>query len=418
MSPRTTAWTVALVALLAAAAGEGQTRRRHRQRHRGADAGETHARRTSHPPPEATPSAAPVAPSTPPPEAPAPAAPAPPSPAPAPAVAALPAPVDMVFAPTPAIASNGALVAPLVPPEEHDLRPVVAPPGSVPDNPYRAGRAEGRRFGVIPEEEILTALRNGPVGGRLRNYGNTSVNIRVDFPGPIDGSFKPSERLHEDHWRAEIAAFRLNQLLGLERVPPAVFRRVPEEELPNGARYGLHFDAGMAHGAMIYWVPVLRPSGVGSPESFTFWSARLQAGAPLRDDERERAEEVSTLVAFDFLLVNWDRWNGLNTLQDDHGHLVYRDNNAGFQVPVRSTRFARVEGWLHGVQRFSRRLIAAVEALTDDAIRDAIADDGDGDAPLLSEEQIADVIQRKHALLRYVRGLRRLHGDAEVLCFP
>jgi hypothetical protein len=324
----------------------------------------------------------------------------------------------MVFAPTPPIASNGALVAPLVPPAEHDARPVVAPPGTVPDNPYRAGRAEGRRFGAVSEEEILTALRNGPVGGRLRNYGNTSVNIRVDFPGAIDGSFKPSERLHEDHWRGEIAAFRLNQLLGMERVPPAVFRRVPEEELPNGSRYGLTFNDGMAHGAMIYWVPVLRASGVGSLESLAFWSARLQAGAPLAEAERERAEEVSSLIVFDFLLVNWDRWNGLNTLQDERGHLVYRDNNAGFQVPVRSTRFARVEQWLHMVQRFSRRMIAAVEALTDDTVRDAMADDADGDTPLLSEEQIIDVIQRKHALLRYVRGLRRQYGDAEVLYFP
>jgi len=324
----------------------------------------------------------------------------------------------MVFAPTPPIAANGALVAPLVPPEEHDARPVVAPPGTVPDNPYRAGRTAGRRFGDVPEEEILTALRNGPVGGRLRNYGNTSVNIRVDFPGPIDGSFKPSERLHEDHWRGEIAAFRLNQLLGLERVPPAVFRRVPEEELPNGSRYGLTFHDGMAHGAMIYWVPVLRPSGVGSLESLAYWSTRLQAGGALPDNERARAEEVSSLIVFDFLLVNWDRWNGLNTLQDERGRLVYRDNNAGFQVPVRSTRFVRVEQWLHLVQRFSRGLIAAVEALTDDAVRDAMADDGDGDAALLSEEQIIDVIQRKHVLLRYVRGLRRQHGDGEVLYFP
>jgi len=288
----------------------------------------------------------------------------------------------------------------------------------VPDNPYRAGRVQGRRFGGVPEEEILDTLRNGPVGGRLRNYGNTSVNIRVDFPGPIDGSFKPSERLHEDHWRAEIAAFRLNQLLGLERVPPAVFRRIPEEELPNGARYGILFRDGMAHGAMIYWVPVLRPSGVGSPESFAYWSQRLQVNAPLREEERMRAEEVSTLVVFDFLLVNWDRWNGLNTLQDDRGHLVYRDNNAGFQVPVRSSRYARVEGWLHGVQRFSRRLIAAVEALTIEGFRDAIADDGDGETPLLSDEQIVDVIQRKYVLLRYVRGLRQRYGDDAVLFFP
>ena len=50
--------------------------------------------------------------------------------------------------------------------------------------------------------------------------------------------------------------------------------------------------------------------------------------------------------------------------------------------------------------------------------RSALADDSDGETPLLSEEQIVEVIHRKYALLRYVRGLRRQYGDAEVLCFP
>ena len=277
-------------------------------------------------------------------------------PAPAPAVAALPAPVDMVFAPTPAIASNGALVAPLVPPGEHDLRPWWRRRARCPTTPTgRAARwAALRRH---PRGESSRPLRNGPVG-RLRNYGNTSVNIRVDFPGPIDGSFKPSERLHEDHWRAEIAAFRLNQLLGLERVPPAVFRRVPEE-LPNGARYGLHFDAGMAHGAMIYWVPVFAALGgrvarVVHLPGRRGWAGRRCATTSASARRRCRRSSPSTSSSS----------TGIGgTAQHPPGRPrppVYRDNNAGFQVPVRSTRFARVEGWLHGVQRFSRRLIAAV----------------------------------------------------------
>lgn len=320
-------------------------------------------------------------------------------------------------APAIAIAANGALVAPLVAPEEHDARPVVALPGTVPANPYRAGRAMGRRFGRVMEDEILAALRNGPAGGRLRNYGNTSVNIRVDFPGPIDGSFKPSERLHEEHWRAEIAAFRLNQLLGMERVPPSVFRRVPQEELPNGGNYGVYFERGTAFGAMIYWVPVLRPSGVGSPESLTYWSARLQAGTALADGERHRAEEVSSLIVFDFLIANWDRWNGLNTLEDGDGHLVYRDNNAGFQVPLRSGRYARVEHWLHTAQRFSRSLIAAARALTLESMRDAMADDSEGEHPLLTDAQILGVLARRDTLLRYVQTLIHQHGEAQVLYF-
>ncbi len=325
----------------------------------------------------------------------------------------------------PRSASNApAAVAPSAPraprpPQPEDPPLLYAQPGYVPANPYRAGGSEGRRFGAVPENDILATLRTAPVRGNLRNYGNTSVNIRVDFPGPIDGSYKPSEQRHEEHWRAEIAAFRLNQLLGLERVPPSTFRQVLEDDLPTGDRYGVTFTDGVSRGAMIYWVPVLRPSGIGSLESLEFWSQRLTLGAPLADAERARAQEVSDLFVFDFLIANWDRWNGLNTLEDGHGHLVFRDNNAGFQVPSRSSRYQRVLGWLHRSQRFSRGLIERARSLDLDSLRDAMADDADGNgAVLLSDAQLRDVLRRRDTLISYVDGLVRGHGEAEVLCFP
>ncbi len=307
---------------------------------------------------------------------------------------------------------------PSQPAQPDDAPLLYAAPGYAPPNPYRAGGSEGRRFGSVPEGEIVATLRTAPVRGRLRNYGNTSVNIKVDFPGAIDGSYKPSEHRHEEHWRAEIAAFRLNQLLGLERVPPAVFRTVLEDDLPTGARYGVTFTDGVSRGAMIYWVPVLRQSGVGSPESLDYWSQRLAAGAPIPEPERARAHEVSDLIAFDFLICNWDRWNGLNTLEDGDGHLVFRDNNAGFQTPFSSSRYLRVLGWLHRSQRFSRSLVERARALDLDTLRDAMADDAGGDdAALLSDAQLRDVLRRRDILVQYVDALVRRHGEAAVMAF-
>lgn len=358
-----------LASLHAAAGADAQTRRSRRRRHRG-EATATAEHRPSQPPSPAP--SQPPAPST----------------------------------PRPA----------LIP--VSDDRPVLAPPGSVPFNPYRAGRAEGRTYGTVPEDDILAALRNAPLQGNFRNYGNTSVNIRVDFPGPIDGSYKPSEARHEEHWRAEIAAFRLNQLLGLERVPPAVFRSVAEEDLPTGERYGVTFTDGVSRGAMIYWVPVLRPSGVGSPESLAYWSARLQARAPIAPEERSRAEEVSTLIVFDFLIANWDRWNGLNTLADGQNRLVYRDNNGGFQVPLRPMRYQRVLGWLHQTQRFSRSVVDRARGLTLESLRDAMADDCDDRGVLLHDDQLQGVLDRRDTLVRYVDGLVARFGEDEVYAFP
>jgi hypothetical protein len=371
-------------ALLFLGPGEalGQTRRQHRHRHRGeAAAVAPNTSRTHH---HTTASATP-APTV-----------------PAPTVQA-PAPTPVVATPRPAPAGPAPVLFAL--------------PGYAPPNPYIAGRDSGRHFGSVSEDEILATLANAPVRGNLRNYGNTSVNLRVDFPGPVDGSYKPSEIAHNEHWRGEIAAFRLAQLLGIERVPPAVFRRIPEGELPTGQRYGVTFENGQSWGAMIYWVPVLRPSGVGSPESLEHWSGRLSAGVPIPQDERVRAQEISDLIVFDFLIANWDRWNGLNTLEDGDGHLVFRDNNAGFQIPRQSSRYLRVLHWLHQSQRFSRETIAHVRSLTLDTLREAMTEDADGEHPLIDDTQLRAVLERRDTLVRYVDELIRRYGEAQTLFF-
>lgn len=359
------------------------------------------------------------------------------APQPAAQVAAPVAP-DMVF--TPDTETAPITVAPLRDPDSEASRVVVLPgnpypehdppPPELPGNPYTepapapapsapaaVARRPGRSFGNVSEEDILEALRNAPIQA-LNNVGNTSVNLRVDLPGDIDGSYKPSEERHPEHYRAEIAAFRLNQLLGLERVPPAVFRRVPRASLPNGERYGIFFNDEQSRGAMIYWVPVLRSAGVSSPEAFEAWMTQLTAGTRILPRDRGRAEEISTLLVFDFLIANWDRWNGLNTLQDGAGHLVYRDNNGGFQEPLSATRYNRVLRFLHRTQRFSRRVIERARALTLESLQRAIAPDADGQEPLLNDVQLRAVLRRRDTLLAYVNELVARYGEAEVYAFP
>ncbi|MFO0651071.1 MAG: hypothetical protein U0326_32900 [Polyangiales bacterium] len=144
-----------LCALLFGTAAEAQTRRHHRHRHRGAaDAAAPRREADAGPRRAATPATPSTAPSTP------------------------------------------------RPPQPEDPPLFYAAPGYVPANPYRAGGSEGRHFGSVAENDILATMRTAPVRGNLRNYGNTSVNIRVDFPGPSTESCKPSEQRHEEHWRA------------------------------------------------------------------------------------------------------------------------------------------------------------------------------------------------------------------------
>ena len=295
--------------------------------------------------------------------------------------------------------------------------PVVGVPGgqplALPPNPYDAG---ARRYGDLVEDDIVRALTEAPIQS-ARNVGNTSVNLRCDLDGAIDGAFKPAETRHVDHWRAEIGAFRVAQLLGLDRVPPAVFRRVSRDELAGVDASRLLFRDGWARGAMIYWVPVLHRAGIFSGEALTEWTNQLVVGVDIPAESRRRAEEISTLISYDFVIGNWDRWHGTNTLVDAHGGLVYRDNNGGFLEPMPRWKMEIIFSFLQRVQRFSRCFVDHVRAMTLASLRRAIANDADGREALLSEVQLRAMMRRRATFLEYVDALVGIHGAAEVYCF-
>ncbi|MEZ4406484.1 MAG: hypothetical protein R3A52_08420 [Polyangiales bacterium] len=334
-----------------------------------------------------------------------------PSPAPdasAPVVDATVASVDV-----PAAAPDvGAVTVAVV---DAGARPAANP--SIPPNPYAQANSLGRRYGALDEADIIAALRSAPIRG-AREVGNTSINLHCDLEGDIDGAYKPSERRHAEHWRAEIGAFRVSQILGIERVPPAVFRRVPQGDVPAAIQPRVYFNHGVSRGAMIYWVPVLHRAGIFSGQALEQWTNLLVVGVDLPDRERLRAEEISTLIAFDYIIGNWDRWHGTNTLTDGQGHLVYRDNNGGFLEPLPRGRHEIILSFLQRVQRFSRAFVERARAFTLADLRRAIAQDGDGAEPLLSEAQLRSVIRRRNTLIQYVDALVNIHGEDEVLFFP
>ncbi len=276
----------------------------------------------------------------------------------------------------------------------------------------------GRHYGPLSESEIIIALRTLPFG-RLSQAGNTSINLHAHLAGPVDGGYKPSEARHVEHYRAEIAAFRVAQLLGIERVPPAVLRIVPASVIPDAQALGIVVDAnGNTRGAMIYWVPVLHHIDLESPDMVARWSAWLRVNSEIPPEERPRAEEISTLIVFDYLIGNWDRWHGTNTLVDGQNHLVYRDNNGGFFEPFDAQRRAIVWAWLRRVQCFSRSVIDRVRALTEPLLRAAMATDSEPGNPLLSNRQIASFMGRRDELLMYVDTLVAVYGESAVYTFP
>lgn len=292
-----------------------------------------------------------------------------------------------------------------------------APRPVLPLNPYPNTDSNERVYAGIRESEIIRALREAPVL-TTREVGNTSVNLHCDLVGDIDGAYKPSEARHVEHWRAEIGAFRVGQLLGLERIPPAIFRRVARRDLPNADHLGIFFRDEVSRGAMIYWVPVLHRAGIFEGSALTHWTNLLSIGHDVPAAELERAEDISTLITFDFLIGNWDRWHGTNTLTDAAGRLVYRDNNGGFLDPMPAGRYRIIFTFLQRVQRFSRALIERARALTLADLQRAIAPEADGAAALLTDSQLRGVLARRDTLSRYVDALVAEHGADQVFAFP
>lgn len=275
----------------------------------------------------------------------------------------------------------------------------------------------GRTFGGVPEDRILDAIREGRIGTR-QNVGSTSVNLHLHLAGGIDAAWKPRTTTHGETYRAEIAAYRLNRLLGMNRVPPAVSRIIPRAQLRLAPTSPVVFERdNTARGAAIYWVPVLRDSLIDRPREIERWSAWLRQGRTIPAEQRVRAEEISSLLVFDFLTGNWDRWSGSNVPMDADGHLIYRDNNGGFEEPFVEGLLQRGMFWLRRAQRFSRSVIERARAMTDASIRAEMALDPDRAHPPLTDAQIRSLLRRRDALIQYVDGLSRRHGEANVLAF-
>lgn len=282
------------------------------------------------------------------------------------------------------------------------------PPQPTPPTP------SGRAFGGVAEERILEAIRNGRILSR-RNVGSTSVNLHLHLAGDIDAAFKPRSSTHGERYLGEIAAYRLNRLLGLNRVPPAVSRIIPRRELRLASDTTVVAERdGSVRGAAVYWVPVLRDSMIDREREIERWSRWLRQGRTLPPDQSVRAEEISTLLVFDVLVGNWDRWSGSNVPMDAAGHLIYRDNNNAFDEPWVAGLQSRVMSWLRRSQKFSRPVIDRARAFTEASVRAEMAQDPDRAHPPLSDAQIRALLRRRDAVVGYVDELVRRHGADHV----
>lgn len=266
---------------------------------------------------------------------------------------------------------------------------------------------------------------------RHRQVGTTSITLRTDLGEGRECAFKPRTRSHPRGWAAEIAAYRIARALGLDNVPPVVGRQLPRLAMEQRfdprhpeewetIRADILWDApGVARGAAIHWIPRMRSSELATPSGLASAEAWLDQAGELPPGREAIARDLSTMLAFDYLIANVDRFSGGNVSTDAEGtRLFVRDHNLAFIHPLSPERYERLRGHLARVERFSRGFVTLVSELDEARLRAALAEDPEGrERALLSDAQIQGVLSRRRALLSYVAALVELHGRGRVLCW-
>ena len=279
-----------------------------------------------------------------------------------------------------------------------------------------------------PQDRLAPFLTAVPRAGK--SIGHTSVVFRLDFDTlshvGLRAAYKPESKRGHKRYRGEVAAYRLAVALHLPNVPEATVRIFDKTALRasvmGDARSLALFEdevvdqGGRVHGALMPWIDKLEFIALESPAEAARWKKELQAGAELPEDRRMLDAQISTLIVFDALTGNWDRWSG-GQIGIDHviNMLLFVDNDAAFFEPI-PPAFAAQMTLLRGTGRFSRSLVSRLRSIDALVIADALGDEEPG-TPLLSARAVADVDRRRKEILAIIDDKIAALGETAVLFF-
>lgn len=288
-------------------------------------------------------------------------------------------------------------------------------------------------FGA-PDPDLLAPLGATPVTRIKLNRGGTSLSLRIDFASGARAAFKPVQIHPQSDPRREIAAYRIDRLLGLGRVPPArsavfavddlIAAADPDSRDHAAARIGDEAIAqgGKLRGELSWWIPQIKRVRIGGryvdePEGEALWIDYLQAGAAIPGELRPMLAQLATVVVFDVVIDNSDRWSGNNTQGSPDDRILYfMDNTLSFSLYTRG--HAANLSRLHRIQMFPRGLIGRLRAMTAEAVTAALGGNDDLLGPLLTGPEIDAMLSRRDHILEYVDRLITELGEDAVLALP
>ena len=287
-----------------------------------------------------------------------------------------------------------------------------------------------------PDDLLLAPLGATPVTHVKLNHGGTSLSLRVDFASGARAAFKPQQIHLQSDPRKEIAAYRIDRLLGIGHVPPARAVALPVDALvaatdPDARDYTAGRIAseaiargGVVRGELSWWIPEIRDARIGGvriddKQGMDLWQSYLQAGVHIPPELEPLLAQISACVLFDVLIDNADRWTGNNTKGSPDGKTLYfMDNTLAFsQFTLGHETNLKP---LYAIQVFPRRLVERLRALTYEQLAAAldVGDDPTGLGPLLEPAEIRAILARRDHLVRYLDALVADLGENAVLALP
>jgi hypothetical protein len=190
-------------------------------------------------------------------------------------------------------------------------------------------------------------------------------------------------------WQYEIAAYRLDKLLGLNMIPPAVEREFQGKP-----------------GALVLW----------ADNKYSLLKV-VEDKIPVPLDAKERIDKMKWLTrAWDSLIANEDRTQQ-NVLYTEDWRTIIFDHSRAFRSGAEFTRrlmFGRKgikisdQGTPFLFQRLPRWFVDGIKALTFQTIRGAVGE-------TLTDREIKAVLARRELLLEEIKQTIKEKGEAAVL---
>jgi hypothetical protein len=252
----------------------------------------------------------------------------------------------------------------------------------------------------------------------VKSIGHTSVVFKIELESNEKMAWKPSSKRGKERWRGEIAAAKLGRALRIPNVPPACMRTFTMKELapllPKGALDEvIANEDGSINGAEIPWIEGLQFLPIEKEPLRTDWKHWLGDGG-IPPEKGNLAAQLSTLVVFDAISGNWDRYSGANIGLDATGRWVlFIDNDAAFMEGAPPKELAANLARLEATQHFSRSLVGSLRTIDVARAFGRLP----GGAPLLPEAIVKTVRERIANILKVIDAKIAAGSDGDVLSF-